>query len=235
MRRVERVLVIIAVLACPALAAVGCGSSSDSTSMTSEKNVDGTASVPTDETPTASEEERASKRSKPKSGKTEGSGTPEVDTESNESGKNQNGAPLGSDTSKGSDNSIETYGSNAEGPEREEVVGAMRAFDVAIANREFDKVCSELAAKIRAGLAESHKQCPELLNVLVTTAPSVARGSANAKVTHVRIGGGNAFVLFRPPGSSRLYYFVMTREDGIWKSLGLTVGTPINPEVPTGQ
>jgi len=167
-----------------------------------------------------------------KSRKGEKSGTPEVDTESNESGTNENGAPLGSDTSKSSDNSIETYGFNAEGPEREEVVAAMRAFDVAIANREFDKVCPELAAKIRAGLSESNKRCPELLNVLVTIAPSSARGAANATVTHVRIGGGNAFVLFRLPGSSRLQYFVMTREAGSWKSLGLTVGTPINREAP---
>ena len=159
---------------------------------------------------------------------------PEVDTESNEKGTNENGAPLGSDTSKAGDNSIQTYGSAAQGAEKEEVVAAMRSFDAAIADRDFDRVCGALAMKIRQGLAESHRPCPELLQTLVVIKPAVARGSANAQVTDVRIGGGNAFVLFRPSGSGESNYFVMTREGGGWKSLGLTVGTPLEPG-PPGQ
>ena len=65
--------------------------------------------------------------------------------------------------------------------------------------------------------------------------PGVARGSANAPVTHVRIGGGNAFVSFAPRAPAALFYFVMTREGGEWKSLGLTVGTELDPDGRPGQ
>jgi hypothetical protein len=109
----------------------------------------------------------------------------------------------------------------------------MHAFDLAVATRDYEGVCAGLAEKIRNGLAESNKRCPQLLETLMIIPPSEAQGSANGTVTDVRVGGGNAFVLFRPAGGSELNYFVMTLEGGGWKSLGLTVGTPLNPSAPT--
>jgi hypothetical protein len=146
---------------------------------------------------------------------------------------NDNGARLGADTTKNGDNSIESYGTDAEGPEKAAVIGAMRSFVLAVATRDYDGVCAGLAEKIREGLAESNKRCPELLETLMTIPPAEAQRSANGTVTDVRVGGGNAFVLFRPAGGGEADYFVMTLEDGGWKSLGLTVGTPLNPSAPT--
>jgi hypothetical protein len=148
--------------------------------------------------------------------------------------KNSNGAPLGSDTSKSGDNSIETYGTEVGGAEKAAAVAAMRSFVQAVAARDYAAICSGLAAKIRAGLAQSGKPCPVLLESLLTIDPSEARQAANGTVTHVRVGGGNAFVLFHPAGGSSLNYFVMRQEGGKWKSLGLTIGTPLNPSAAVG-
>ncbi len=111
----------------------------------------------------------------------------------------------------------------------------MRSFDLAVAERDYAAVCNGLSSRIRDGLVESGKACPELLETLLTISASQARASANGAVTHVRIGGGNAFVLFRPRGGSELEYFVMSLEGGKWKTLGLTVGTPVNPTAASGQ
>lgn len=153
-------------------------------------------------------------------GKGAGSGGPK---------KNVNGAPLGTDTDQTGDNSIETYGEDAAGSEKAAIVGAMRSFILAIAARDYAAVCDGLATKLRTGLVQGGKQCPEVLEPLLTVRPATARQAADGEVTHVRIGGGNAFVLFHPPGSVRLNYVAMTLEDGAWKSLGLTVGTPLEP------
>jgi hypothetical protein len=111
----------------------------------------------------------------------------------------------------------------------------MRSFVLAIAERDFPTVCAGLSSRIRDGLSQSNKKCPELLESLVIIPPAEARASANGTVTHVRAGGGNAFVLFRPAGASKLNYFVLALEDGSWKSLGLTIGTPLDPDAEPGD
>jgi hypothetical protein len=232
MIRVGKMLALFGLAACLAIVVAGCGSSSSSTSSTvtgGETATLDTTSKP-ESTATATTGAAGSKNAGAK--KHAGTKSAESGEGSGSGGTNDNGAPLGSDTKKAGDNSIETYGSDVEGAEKDAAVAAMRSFDIAVADRDFNKVCAQLATKIRAGLAESHKPCPELLEYLVVIKPAVARGSANGKVTHVRIGGGNAFVLFRPVGSDQLNYFVMTMEGGKWKALGLSVGTPVNPTAP---
>jgi hypothetical protein len=251
-------LVLLSVVACLAIAAAGCGSSSNSTSSTATGGGDGVSGG----TPASAPDSTAAGGGKAAGGgggrsvggdSTTGGGNrskgPDL-TSGSSSGHsgpgrtknagaggpttNDNGAPLGSDTKKNGDNSIESYGTSAEGPEKAAVIAAMRSFVVAVAGRDYEGVCAGLADKIRDGLAESNKRCPQLLETLMTISPSEAQRSANGTVTEVRVGGGNAFVLFRPAGGSELNYFVMTLEGGEWKSLGLTVGTPLNPSVPTG-
>jgi hypothetical protein len=142
---------------------------------------------------------------------------------------NANGAPLGSNTSRAGDNSIQTYGSGAHRAQRAAIVAAMRGFDLALAARDYAEICSGLAVRIGATLASSGRNCPETVKALVVTPPSLARRSATGDVTQVRVGGDNAFVLFRPAGGGQLSYFAMEQEDGKWKSLALTAGTPVDP------
>jgi hypothetical protein len=228
----KRALVLLGVAACLGIAASGCGSSSSpSSSTTAAKNeVAGSADSPSASTAAATSGEgggsTSSKSNSTPATPSVGSGGPET---------NANGAPLGSNTAKNGDNSIQTYGSEVNGAEKAAAIAAMRSFTNAIANRDFATVCAGLSSKIRGGLTQANRDCPQMLETLVIIPPSEAHASASGTVAQVRIGGGNAFVLFRPVGSSELDYFVMRMEDGKWKSLGLTVGTPLSPSVPSGQ
>jgi hypothetical protein len=276
MIRVGKLLVLLGVAACLAIAATGCGSSSDSTSSSTAAAGDETGGSATsgpgsgggdgkssdgksggDDSKSGSGDGKSgngdgtsasgdgkssggdgstgggdgSKGSGSISG---GSGSSKKNAGSGGPKTNDNGAPLGADTAKNGDNSIESYGTEAEGPERAAVLAAMRSFDLAVASRDYGGVCAGLAGKIRGGLAESNKSCPQLLETLMIIPPAEAQNAANGSVTEVRVGGGNAFVLFRPAGGSEVKYFVMTLEGGGWKSLGLTVGTPLDPSNPAG-
>jgi hypothetical protein len=259
MLTVGKPLVLLSVVACLAVAVAGCGSSSSSTSTTTAAGggTGGDNSTPGLAGDAAGSGDRASSgdggNSKPSSSAKSngggngggsssgfgdaraepGAGTGRLSAGSGGPDTNDNGARLGADTTKSGDNSIESYGTDAEGPEKAAIIAAMRAFDLAVATRDYEGVCAGLAEKIRSGLAESNKRCPELLETLMTIPPSEAQGSANGTVTDVRVGGGNAFVIFRAAGGSELNYFVMTLEGSGWKSLGLTVRTPLTPSVPT--
>ena len=235
--------VLLGTVVCLAIAATGCGSSSSSTSSTaaSAAAATGTTPAPGSTTTAPVGGEGGSTRSNAGSGDSNAgsadssAGSGNATARSGGGETNDNGAPLGSDTSKRGDNSIESYGSDVQGAEKAAAVSAMHSFDLAVASRDYAGVCSGLSGRIRAGLVQPGKTCPELLESILIIRPSVARGSANGVVTHVRVGGGNAFVLFRPPGGSQLDYFAMKLEDGKWKALGLTVGTPVNPTVAPGQ
>lgn len=250
---VGKPLVLLSVVACLAIAAAGCGSSTSSTSTTTAAGggTAGDTSTPAlaggessggeggradgggGPAPSSSGNSDGGGSSSPEHGDLSshhgGAGTGSPSAGSGGPDTNDNGARLGADTKKGGDNSIESYGTEAEGSEKAAIVAAMRAFDLAVASRDYEGVCAGLAEKIRSGLAESNKRCPELLETLMTIPPSEAQGSANGTVTDVRVGGGNAFVLFRAAGGGELNYFVMTLEGSGWKSLGLTVGTPLSP------
>jgi hypothetical protein len=134
------------------------------------------------------------------------------------------------------DHSVQEYGTEAEGTEAEEVVAAMRAFFAALAAAHYDKLCTTIAGSTRAQLeqfsqaaAKVTRRCPALLaKLLAPAAAAEARKAAKATISKVRIGEGNAFVLFRPPGG-KLSYFVMKEEDGTWKATGLSAGTPLVP------
>lgn len=257
MLSMEQWLALIGVLACLALVAGGCGSSSDSTSSTAADgaagNGTGTDSMGADKGGSSGSGSGAGAGNSKGSTTAKGSGSSGSGSGSGGSssglggsssrgggksggsggpGTNDNGAPLGTDTSNSGDNSIQSYGTDAQGPEKAAAVSAWRSFVMAIAARDSATVCAGLSSRLRAGLSESNKMCPELLSELVTIPPAEARNSASGNVTHVRTGGGNAFVLFYPADSNELNYFVLTLEDGQWKSLGLTVGDPLSPSVP---
>jgi hypothetical protein len=241
-RETGKPLALIGVAACLAFAAAGCGSSSSDTSTTeAESGGPGGAKLPSGLPSSASPDDKSSpsgpssndSSSDDSNGGGSSGGSGQSSSGSGGGERNANGAPLGSDTKKNGDNSIETYGTEVEGPEKEAVVAAMRSFVTAVAERDYAKVCAGLSTRIREGLAQSDKRCPELLESLLIIPPSEARASANGTVTQVRVGGDNAFVLFRPAGSSLLNYFVMSLEGGEWKSLGLTIGTPLNAAAAT--
>lgn len=124
--------------------------------------------------------------------------------------------------SRGSEASIERFGSEAEGAEREAVLRAERGYLMALAGGNAPRACSYLSTAVRLSLKEfarpsQEAECSRILpDVISAAAPASARQQAAGKVRRVRIDGGRAFVLFRAPGA-RLYVFTLRREESGWK------------------
>jgi hypothetical protein len=144
-------------------------------------------------------------------------------------------AAPGVPTSKGGDNSIQTWGTEASAAERERVTGIVKAFLDARAAAEWAKACSYLAAKqlkeFEQLLRDSKKKgvaaCGEAMGAL---AQGVRPGAFDdeAKLDYVlslRLGEGYAFLIYTRSGSEKVYATALADENGTWKvvSVGPTV------------
>jgi hypothetical protein len=151
-------------------------------------------------------------------------------------GSTQARPSIAAEEEHGGDHSIQNYGSEAEGDEKAEVTAAMLAFFRAMAAPDYAKLCAGLTSSNRAQLQQFSKlkhegssSCASLLPTLLTPSSSAeAKKAAAATIAKVRVGEGNAFVLFRPPGG-KLSYFVMKEEDGAWRATSLAPGAPLHP------
>jgi hypothetical protein len=222
----KRRIVAAVPIVCVAIAMVGCGSGSDSTSgsTTGAGNPQTTTSGGSKPQPTAPAQ------APPQGGKAEkqepGPGTGE------EFGK---GDPYSAP--KGSDNSVQVYGDEAGPAEKAEVTKAMFAYFRALATLNYAKACAELSEVTKKDIEQfmkaQHKSggCTSLLKQLHSISPggvAEAKKAAEGSVGHVRIGEGNAFVLFTPAGG-RPSYFAMKEEGGEWKSVSASAGSPLVP------
>ena len=124
--------------------------------------------------------------------------------------------------------SIEGYGDEAEGSDREAVLSAFHAYFGALAQGDEQAACSRLGANVQRSLqslaAKSKKElsCAQLLELLLSPqAKQIAKGQANGKITKVRIKGDTAFIVFHAPGA-RLYQLTMVEEEGEWKATTLS-------------
>lgn len=133
------------------------------------------------------------------------------------------------------DHSIQEYGAEAEGSEKEAVLAAMHSFLAAMSTGQHARVCAALLAPARAQLVQLAKaqgkggSCTVILAKFLN--PSVAaeaKRAAKGTIGRVRVGEGNALVLFRPQGG-KLSYFVMKEEDGAWKATSVALGAPLYP------
>ncbi len=224
-----------ALLAAVALVAVaaGCGGGGSTTSSSTQ------ASTPA--TTTAPEQGPEGEGSKPSGGGgEEGSGSGGGGSEGGSAGDSAKTAQLKQQISKEEtepgDHSIQEFGSEASEEEEEAVVSAMHTFIVALASQNYAGVCSGLAKSNREQLEKyiqatkgTKTGCAAVLKKLVVPAGAAeAKKSLNPTIGRVRIGEGSAFVLFKPAGG-KLNYFVLKEEDGEWKSVSLSAGTPFAP------
>jgi hypothetical protein len=225
---VERPLAIIGVLACLALGILVSGCGSDSTSTSSSTS--GAGSTSTSTRSTSSHGGGGSSRSNGKSQSSNGGGS---GGGSGGGATNANGAPLGSSTAKKGDNSIQTFGSPAGDADKAAVVAAMRNFLREVVTGQYTRICSGLSAKNRQAFEQFGKLkklgCAGVLARILPREAASARKALNGTVTHVRIGGGDAFVLFRPAGGGPVNYLVMRLDKGVWKPLSISTGTPLIP------
>jgi hypothetical protein len=136
----------------------------------------------------------------------------------------------------GGDNSIQTFGEEAESSEEEEITTAMASFLRALANRNYPAICEGLSEANRGQLEQLAKlkkeigsDCPSILKSLLVGPTSEAQKAAEGTVYQVRVEGENAFVMFTPVGGTASY-FVMKHDPDGWKSTTLSSGVPFNPQ-----
>ena len=135
----------------------------------------------------------------------------------------------------GGDNSIQTFGGEAESSEEKEITTAMASFLRAMAARDYNAICDGLSDANIGQLEQLMKlkkevgtDCPTVLKSLLVGPTDEAQKAAEGTVYQVRVEGENAFVMFTPVGGTASY-FVMKHDPDGWKSTSLSSGTPFNP------
>jgi hypothetical protein len=224
-------------MVCGALAVVvamlvaGCGGSDSSSGKSSTAEGGGTQTV--EETGTGGAEAKAPEAG----GGAQGSGG--EGNESEEAAPEAEGSeePV-QGASQSPEKSLETFGSDAGGAARSEVLAGWHGYLRDIESRNFKGVCQRLTAanlkSIEAYLgagtqAKLGKNCPELVGSVLKDAGPDARNAAAGKIDLVRMRGSDAIIIFTPRGAKERSYFTMTKEGGTWRVISLTTGTPMNP------
>jgi hypothetical protein len=130
----------------------------------------------------------------------------------------------GSEKHKGGEASIEEFGEEARGSDREQILSVFENFLNAVADEDYAAACTHLSALTRRSLeqfgekAMGGKGCAATLPaILAPTAGPIAGEQANGRVTKVRVEGDRAFVVFKAPGA-KLYQLTMVKEDGAWRA-----------------
>jgi hypothetical protein len=125
---------------------------------------------------------------------------------------------------KGGEASIEEFGSEAGGSDREALLAVFTGYLNAIADKNNATACSYLTTNVQEGLEQfvggalKGKGCTAILpKLLAPTAPQIAREEVNGQITKVRVEGDRAFIVFKAPGA-KLYQLTMVREGGDWKT-----------------
>jgi hypothetical protein len=139
--------------------------------------------------------------------------------------------------SQNAEASIESFGTEAEGSERADLIATFHGYLGSIADKDYAKTCSYLSGRVQEGLEQFSGQakkplsCPQLLAGLLTPqAGAIAKGQAKGEITKVRSDGESAFVVFHAPGA-RLYQLNLVEEEGEWKAASLSASV-LAPELP---
>jgi hypothetical protein len=141
-------------------------------------------------------------------------------------------AAPGVPTSKGGDNSIQTWGVEGSGEERARLGGIVRAYLEARARGDWAEACARLAAEQRQAFARltprgrGNAACAEAMRKLANQVPAGAfvRESEIVDVLSLRVGGGRAFLIYTRPGG-KVYATALIREAGAWKVVSVSPAT----------
>lgn len=125
--------------------------------------------------------------------------------------------------SKGGDNSIQRFGGDTTGSEREEAAAALHEYLDARAAGAWAEACAQLAKAVTAQLGRypgggksQEAGCEEALAGVFEAVPeSALRQGAIAEVGSFRVAGKRGFLLFH--GADGDYFVPMYREGGHWR------------------
>ena len=134
-------------------------------------------------------------------------------------------AAPGVPVSRGGDNSIQTWGLEASAAEREQVTATLQAFYDARAEADWATACTFLAARQKAEFASfvrgksGNAACAEAMRALAQGIRPAAfdREARIDYVLSLRVGDGNAFLIYTRPGEAQVYANAFADEGGTWK------------------
>lgn len=134
-------------------------------------------------------------------------------------------------TTKGGDNSIQSYGVEADGGDRVQAATTAEAYLEAQTDGRWAKACTYLTDKVRTNLEAllskatrgAKTSCGVAMAAFLKGMPETSRrASAEISVLSFRIKGGSAFLIFKD-GRGKPTEMVMHREGGSWK-IGALIG-----------
>jgi hypothetical protein len=121
-----------------------------------------------------------------------------------------------------SDNSVPTFGSEADASERDQAEAALKSYLQARAGEDWASACRQLAKSVREGYeklgASSAKaKAPSCAQVLAALSKGTDLSDPLiGPLLSLRVKGANAFALFYGPGHQQ-YMVPMNREGGEWR------------------
>jgi hypothetical protein len=127
-------------------------------------------------------------------------------------------------TSKGGDNSVQSYGLEADSSERVAAAATVDAYLAAQAAGRWGEACSYLSSTILGRLEDLAQEkgggaedCAEAMALFLAKVPKAAlRTAADIQVLSMRVQGPNAFVIYKD-GEGTPTEIVMASEEGQWK------------------
>jgi hypothetical protein len=138
--------------------------------------------------------------------------------------------------SESAEASIEGFGEEASGSDREALMLVFHGYLEAIAGGDREAACSYLGGRVRYSLeqlaskAKKSPSCAELLGVLLSPeANEIAKSQDEGQVRKVRLQGDTAFIVFHAPGA-RLFQMNLGREGDEWKVTSLSASV-LAPEL----
>jgi hypothetical protein len=127
-------------------------------------------------------------------------------------------------TSRGGDNSIQTYGHEASDAQRVRAIATIQTYLNARATRNWLEACNKLAAKPHTELRQFAQGagCAEAMESLAAQIPTHDLAEeTHIEVLSFRVGGDYAFLIYRRP-DHRIWATALTRERGKWKIISVT-------------
>ena len=129
--------------------------------------------------------------------------------------------PTASEKRTGGERSIEGFGSEASGGEKQAMLLAYRSYLGAIGSKDYRSACGLLSKQVKESLeqiAKGKASCEAVLGAfLAPSAAPLSRAEAKGEVRGVRVEGERGFVVFKAPGA-KLYQLTLVSEGGEWKA-----------------
>jgi hypothetical protein len=208
---VRRFAFLVSVVLISAAAVIGCGGDGSSSSATTASTDTAATSTPTSTAPAPSPAE--TKKAAQAAEQVPASAV-------------QLGSASEVPRSKGGDNSVQDFGSEANSADKLAVARVLTAYLGAITGGDAETACSLLSSQTAAGIerlaaggsaGSAAKGCPAVLKQISSRLASSGQFGdlSHPRVLSVRVDGERGFIIFKGP--KEVYNMPLVSESGVWK------------------